>query len=45
MHKNLKQEEISAFFIAADVNEDGLITVEEYIQASLKQEEEKKMSQ
>ena len=31
VHKNLKQEDISAFFIAADVNEDGLITLEEYV--------------
>ena len=35
IHKNLRQEDISAFFIAADINEDGLITVEEYVNASL----------
>ena len=40
VHKNLKQEDISAFFIAADTNEDGLITIEEYIQASLKKDNE-----
>ena len=38
LHKNLKQEDVSAFFIAADVNEDGLITLEEYVNASLAQE-------
>ena len=29
------QEELSAFFIASDKNEDGLIDFEEYIHASL----------
>ena len=38
VHKNLKQEDISAFFIAADKNEDGLITLEEYVNASLAEE-------
>jgi Ca2+-binding EF-hand superfamily protein len=37
--KGLKQEEISAFFIAADRNEDGLITFEEYLEASLKHDD------
>ena len=35
VHKNIKQEDISAFFIASDTNEDGLITLEEYVNASL----------
>ena len=39
VHKTLKQEDISAFFIAADVNEDGLITLEEYVNASLQQDQ------
>lgn len=39
VHKGIKQEDISAFFIAADKNEDGLITLEEYVAASLLQEE------
>ena len=38
LHKNLRQEDVSAFFIAADVNEDGLISLEEYVTASLQQE-------
>ena len=32
----LKQEDISAFFIAADKNEDGLISLDEYVTASLR---------
>ena len=40
VHKNLRQEDISAFFIAADVNEDGLITLEEYVNASLADDED-----
>lgn len=31
----ISQEELSAFFIASDKNEDGLIDFEEYIHASL----------
>ena len=34
----LKQADISAFFIAADKNEDGLISLEEYLSASLRHE-------
>ena len=34
--EGLKQQDISAFFIAADKNEDGLISLDEYIHASLK---------
>ena len=40
MHKNLKQEDITAFFISADANEDGLITLDEYVNASLKRDSE-----
>lgn len=36
--EGLKQQDISAFFIAADKNEDGLISLSEYIHASLKQD-------
>ena len=36
--EGLKQQDISAFFIAADKNEDGLISLDEYIHASLKQD-------
>lgn len=35
VYKNLSQEELSAFFIAADANENGLIDFEEYVAASL----------
>ena len=45
VHKHLRQEDISAFFIAADKNEDGLITLDEYVQASLSQEADEKVSQ
>ena len=45
LHKNLKQEDVTAFFIAADVNEDGLITLEEYVNASLAQESVRKITQ
>jgi Ca2+-binding EF-hand superfamily protein len=37
--RGLKQEDISAFFIAADKDEDGLITFEEYLAASLRHDE------
>ena len=39
VYKTLKQEDISAFFIAADKNEDGLITLQEYVDASLKEDQ------
>ena len=32
---HIKQEELSAFFIAADKNENGLIDFDEYMHASL----------
>jgi hypothetical protein len=35
VYQHLGQEDISAFFIAADRNENGLINFEEYVQASL----------
>ena len=38
MHKNLRQEDLSAFFIASDINEDGLISLEEYVEASLNED-------
>ena len=38
LHKNLRQEDISAFFIASDANQDGLISLEEYLEASLTQD-------
>ena len=34
-YKDLPQEELSAFFIAADTNENGLIDFDEYVHASL----------
>jgi Ca2+-binding EF-hand superfamily protein len=37
--RGLKQEDISAFFIAADKDEDGLITFEEYLAASLRHDD------
>ncbi len=37
--RGLKQEDISAFFIATDKNEDGLITFEEYLAASLRHDD------
>ena len=37
--RGLKQEDISAFFIAADKDEDGLITFEEYLAASLRNDD------
>ena len=30
-HKKISQEDVSAFFIAADKDEDGLVTLEEYV--------------
>ena len=36
---DLSQEDISAFFIAADKNEDGLVSFEEYLAASLRHDE------
>ena len=33
--QHLSQEELSAFFIAADKNENGLIDFDEYVHASL----------
>ena len=33
--KDLSQEDLSAFFIAADKNENGLIDYDEYVHASL----------
>jgi hypothetical protein len=35
----ISQEELSAFFIASDKNEDGLIDFDEYIHASLEHED------
>ena len=35
VYKDLSQEELSAFFIAADKNENGLIDFDEYVHASL----------
>ena len=35
VYTSLSQEELSAFFIAADKNENGLIDFEEYVHASL----------
>lgn len=35
MYQHLSQEELSAFFIAADKNENGLIDFDEYVHASL----------
>lgn len=35
MFPSISQEELSAFFIAADKNENGLIDFDEYIHASL----------
>ena len=32
----VKQQYVSAFFIAADKNEDGLIDLDEYVHASLR---------
>ena len=40
VHKSIKQEEVSAFFIAADANEDGLITLSEYVSASLAEDQQ-----
>ena len=37
--EGLSQEDISAFFIASDKNEDGLVTFEEYLAASLRHDE------
>jgi hypothetical protein len=37
--RGLKQEDISAFFISADKDEDGLITFEEYLAASLRHDD------
>ena len=37
---NLKPEELSGFYITADKNEDGLITLEEYITASMELEQQ-----
>ena len=37
---NLKPEELSGFYITADKNEDGLITLEEYIAASIELEQQ-----
>jgi hypothetical protein len=34
----VKQQDVSAFFIAADKNEDGLIDLDEYVHASLRQD-------
>jgi len=34
----VSQQIISAFFIAADKNEDGLIDLDEYVHASLRQD-------
>ena len=36
--EGIQNKDISAFFIAADKNEDGLISLEEYLHASLKQD-------
>lgn len=36
--EGISQKELSAFFIAADKNEDGLISLDEYLNASLKQD-------
>merc|ERR1719382_901356 len=35
----LSQEDVSAFFIASDKNEDGLVTFDEYLAASLRHDE------
>ena len=35
----ISAEDLSAFFIAADKNEDGLISFDEYMKASLSHEE------
>ena len=37
--EGLSQEDISAFFIASDKDEDGLVTFEEYLAASLRHDE------
>ena len=34
--EGLRQQDLSAFFIAADKNEDGLISLDEYLHASYK---------
>jgi len=34
----VSQQDVSAFFIAADKNEDGLIDLDEYVHASLRQD-------
>ena len=39
MFPRISQEELSAFFIASDKNEDGLIDFDEYIHASLEHED------
>ena len=36
--EGISQKDLSAFFIAADKNEDGMISLDEYIHASLKQD-------
>ena len=36
--EGIKNRDLSAFFIAADKNEDGLISLDEYLHASLKQD-------
>jgi Ca2+-binding EF-hand superfamily protein len=35
----ISQEELSAFFISSDKNEDGLIDYDEYLHASLENED------
>ena len=37
-HPTIPHQEISALFISTDTNQDGLITVDEYIAASLEQD-------
>ena len=39
-YPDISNQDISAFFIQADVNQDGLITSDEYINASLEQDKQ-----